>query len=65
MTETTKTETKTETKSQAATGVSQADSELLKSMGIPVCSKCGSGKRTNSEGNLFCPLGDTSCPLLK
>lgn len=29
-----------------------------------VCKKCGSGRRTDLDGNLFCPESDKNCPFL-
>jgi hypothetical protein len=36
----------------------------LKALGYPVCNRCKGQLRTDLDHRPFCPVNDTSCPLL-
>jgi hypothetical protein len=45
-------------------GTNEVTYNNLKALGYPVCNRCKGQLRTDLEHRPFCPVHDTSCPLL-
>jgi hypothetical protein len=45
-------------------GTNKGTYDNLKALGYPVCNRCKGQLRTDLEHRPFCPVHDTSCPLL-
>jgi len=45
-------------------GTNEVTYTNLKALGYPVCNRCKGQLRTDLEHRPFCPVKDTSCPLL-
>jgi hypothetical protein len=45
-------------------GTNKVTYDNLKALGYPVCNRCKGQLRTDLEHRPFCPVHDTSCPLL-
>ena len=45
-------------------GTNEVTYDNLKALGYPVCNRCKGQLRTDLEHRPFCPVHDTSCPLL-
>jgi hypothetical protein len=47
-----------------ANGTNEVTYDNLKALGYPVCNRCKGQLRTDLDHRPFCPVKDTSCPLL-
>ena len=45
-------------------GTNEVTYNNLKALGYPVCNRCKGQLRTDLDHRPFCPVHDTSCPLL-
>jgi hypothetical protein len=45
-------------------GTNEVTYNNLKALGYPVCNRCKGQLRTDLDHRPFCPVKDTSCPLL-
>jgi hypothetical protein len=45
-------------------GTNEVTYDNLKALGYPVCNRCKGQLRTDLDHRPFCPVHDTSCPLL-
>ena len=45
-------------------GTNEVTYNNLKALGYPVCNRCKGQLRTDLDRRPFCPIHDTSCPLL-
>jgi hypothetical protein len=45
-------------------GTNEVTYDNLKALGYPVCNRCKGKIRTDLDRRPFCPVNDTSCPLL-
>jgi hypothetical protein len=45
-------------------GTNEVTYTNLKALGYPVCNRCKGQLRTDLDHRPFCPVHDTSCPLL-
>lgn len=45
-------------------GTNEVTYKNLKALGFPVCNRCKGKLRTDLDHRPFCPVNDTSCPLL-
>lgn len=45
-------------------GTNEVTYNNLKALGYPVCNRCKGQLRTDLDRRPFCPVKDTSCPLL-